>query len=549
MIKIEEWQLADGLVLEPNALKAVKEQKNNVALTAGPGAGKTELLAQRADFLLRTGLCPYPQRILAISFKVDASRNLKDRVRRRCGPRLASRFDSNTFHAFSKRLIDRFRPDLPDEDALDPDYAIGEARYGRSLITFAELVPFAVEILEHSDVARNSVRQTYSHVFLDEFQDCTNTQFTLIRAAFEGTDLLLTAVGDTKQRIMGWAGALEGIFSKFATRFGAIGLNLYQNFRSQPHLRRMQNAMIKVLEPRAAVEDGDIPGDAGEITMMSFDDSFQEAGALADLIGAWVREEQIPPAEIGVLMPRQVEDYAEHLISELQSRKIAFRNEQTLQDLSAEPIARLIVDFLLIVVGDREPDAYVRFMETLMLAGADEEESEKRSHLQQFIDDQRARMDSGPPLDSDSLRTAVQELLAELGPEAIASLSSEYEHGDYLKKMTDQTLERVIELWKLNADLLASLSRFSEDRAVRIMTIHKSKGLEFRSVVLLGVEKEAFWGKLADERSVFFVGISRAKHRLVLTSVHERPTPSRSPKYWSVKRTPQREFLGYADTP
>jgi superfamily I DNA/RNA helicase len=546
MIKIDDWQPADGLVLEPNALKAVRELKRSVALTAGPGAGKTELLAQRADFLLRTGLCSYPQRILAISFKVDASRNLKDRVRLRCGRGLASRFDSHTFHAFSKRLIDRFRRALPDDDALDPDFSIGDARHGRSQITFAELVPFAVEILKHNDFARNAVRQTYSHVFLDEFQDCTNTQFGLIRAAFEETDLLLTAVGDTKQRIMGWAGALEGIFTKFAARFDAVGLNLYQNFRSQPRLRRMQNAMIKVLEPGAAIKDSDILGDAGEILVMPFDDSSQEAEALADLIQAWIEEEQIPPAEIGVLMPRQVEDYAEHLMSELQSRKIAFRNEQNLQDLSVEPIARLIVDFLLIVVGEREPDAYTRFMEILTLAGA--EENEMYIRLQQFIDDQRATMHSGLQLDSDALRTAVQNLLTELNPEGIASLSSEYEHGDYLKRMTDQTVERVIGLWNLTGDLVAALSRFSEDRSVRIMTIHKSKGLEFHSVVLLGVEKEAFWGELADERSVFFVGISRAKHRLVLTSVSERPTPSRNPWRWSVMRTPQTEFLGYADT-
>jgi superfamily I DNA/RNA helicase len=53
----------------------------------------------------------------------------------------------------------------------------------------------------------------------------------LIRAAFKGALVQLTAVGDTKQRIMGWAGALEGIFLKFASDFGAVGLNLYQNFR------------------------------------------------------------------------------------------------------------------------------------------------------------------------------------------------------------------------------------------------------------------------------------------------------------------------------
>ena len=73
MIAVEQWTPADGLSLEPNALAAAKAIDRNLALTAGPGAGKTEMLAQRADFLLRAGMCRYPKRILAISFKVDAS--------------------------------------------------------------------------------------------------------------------------------------------------------------------------------------------------------------------------------------------------------------------------------------------------------------------------------------------------------------------------------------------------------------------------------------------------------------------------------------------
>ena len=110
MTSTDSWKPADGLTLEPNALAAATEQTQSLALTAGPGAGKTEMLAQRADFILRTGVSRYPKRILAISFKVDASRNLKERVRRRCGTSLSGRFDSHTFHAFAKRIIDRFRP-------------------------------------------------------------------------------------------------------------------------------------------------------------------------------------------------------------------------------------------------------------------------------------------------------------------------------------------------------------------------------------------------------------------------------------------------------
>src|ERR1051325_7975577 len=116
MIRVDRWMPSDQFRLEPNALIAATEVDRNLALTAGPGAGKTEMLAQRADFLLRTGACRYPNRILAISFKVDAAQNLKARVRKRCGTELAARLDSHTFHAFAKRLIDKFRPVLKGKD-------------------------------------------------------------------------------------------------------------------------------------------------------------------------------------------------------------------------------------------------------------------------------------------------------------------------------------------------------------------------------------------------------------------------------------------------
>ena len=61
MIKADRWRPSDGMQLEPNALRAAREAVHSLAVTAGPGAGKTELLAQRADFLLRTGTSPYPR--------------------------------------------------------------------------------------------------------------------------------------------------------------------------------------------------------------------------------------------------------------------------------------------------------------------------------------------------------------------------------------------------------------------------------------------------------------------------------------------------------
>lgn len=78
------------------------------------------------------------------------------------------------------------------------------------------------------------------------------------------------------------------------------------------------------------------------------------------------------------------------------------------------------------------------------------------------------------------------------------------------------------------------------------MTIHKCKGLEFDTVIILGVEKETFWGKPIEERSAFFVGISRAKNRLYLTvsNYRERPNGARR---WDENRTGHEEFLEYTE--
>ena len=82
LIDPDDWQPVGIPGLEPEAFAAVRAFGNTL-VTAGPGAGKTELLGQRGVFLLQAALCPYPRRILAISFKRDAARNLRERFQRR----------------------------------------------------------------------------------------------------------------------------------------------------------------------------------------------------------------------------------------------------------------------------------------------------------------------------------------------------------------------------------------------------------------------------------------------------------------------------------
>nr|WP_248287620.1 MULTISPECIES: ATP-dependent helicase [Chromohalobacter] len=530
-------------------MRAAKEQIHSLALTAGPGAGKTEMLAQRADFLLRTGTCRYPKRILAISFKVDASSNLKERVKHRCGSELASRFDSYTFHAFAKRIIDRFRPVLTGDAELDAGYKIADRKTGpsRNLIEFSDLVPLAIQILQKSEMARNAIRQTYSDVFLDEFQDCTNLQYKLLKLAFQGTKIRLTAVGDTKQKIMGWAGALDGIFQTFSVDFSATPLNMYRNFRSKSRLLRLQNEIIRVLDPTSVMPDEQLIGDEGEVFVWHFADSRKEAEYLADLIDSWIKNEQLPPAEIAVLISKQLDLYADHLMTALEVRGIPFRNEQQMQDITVEPAARLIVDYLSCLYSQREPQAWIRLMNQLVPFADEDIQANARKDLNQLIKQQRKEAALTALADDpfSGWWEFVKAFLQQVSLKTLVALSPDYESHDRLKEVIRSTKARIHELLELEPDLPKALGRFSDNQAVRILSIHKSKGLEFDSVIIMAVENEIFFGNQDENRCAYFVGVSRAKRRLVLTHTDQRERPAGHTRRWDEQRSSQAEYLGY----
>jgi superfamily I DNA/RNA helicase len=547
VIRPEDWQPVGGLELEPNALRAVTIGEENVIVAAGPGAGKTELLAQRADFLLRTGASWYPRRILAISFKVDAARNLRDRVRTRSGGQYAARFDSFTFHAFAKRLIDNYRVMLSGKDALDPDYTLDtHDRIPYKQITFDDLVPLALDILVGSRYARGALRQTYSHVFLDEFQDATKKQYELVKAAFEDTDANLTAVGDVKQRIMAWAGALDGIMKTFADDFDAVPLPLYQNFRSAPRLRRMQNRMIKDMDPGAASPEEDLVGTKGTIQVLHFDSQVEEAEAVADLVEGWLAA-GVPPSEIAILVRQQSKQVTEALGEELHDRSIAYRNEQDSQDLAAEPVTALIFNFVWVVASDRRPDAYAELTRVASRTSATEEAAlQFDSRLKRLLRSLRAtvRATSFAEGDLGAWRPVISEFLDLVSRPVLSALSPAYQQGSRLDDVIENALEALGTELAVDGDPIQALKRLSEFDAVRILTIHKCKGLEFQKVIVLGVEQELFWGEAAT--SEFFVAISRAKNELVLTHVDFRARPSSHVKVWRENRTAHGQFLNYA---
>jgi hypothetical protein len=124
---------------------------------------------------------------------------------------------------------------------------------------------------------------------------------------------------------------------------------------------------------RRAARGGDI---------LRFKDAREEASHLADAISIWIDNDAIEPSEIAVLISKQQNLRCQELRAALTARKVPFREEDQPQDLASEPVVRLITDFLLVVSGSAQPEAYRRWLDAIVYSEALDDEQEYRAHSQ-----------------------------------------------------------------------------------------------------------------------------------------------------------------------
>lgn len=591
----ESWLPRGVPNLEPAAMEVVRTTQNALVV-AGPGSGKTELLAQRASFLLETGNCATPYRILAISFKRDAARNLRERVGLRCGPELARRLESYTFDAWAKGLLDRFRPSLPPEYRPTSNYVLDfnlsdegrlQSRFlaisaiagvdpqkiyqlktvafyrkylanvvidlqsptvpgkglalirafwdtllhsgRRSVLNFHMIGALAELILRTNPTLLFALRTTYRFVFLDEFQDTTTNQFNLLSTAFLGSPSCMTAVGDNKQRIMLWAGAHGTIFEAFLDDFHATRHSLTINYRSAPRLIAIQNHLIAEIDPTGSspmIPAGSAP-DGGECRILTFATDDEEGTYLGNLIATWVSGENIPPEEICVLVRQTPDRYSTALREALAQRGIFIRVQDAMQDLLSEPLTRAVLSAIYVCCKTPAPDHWIALREAVLeLQGLGDDVDRTRkavNSLSAFVRQMRTRL--GAQMGVPQMVSLINEFLAFLGKSSFCLRHEQYMQAAFLTKTISDCATTLIDARSRRASWGDALDDFMGVGYIPVMSIHKSKGLEYHSVVFLGLEDYPFRSlteKNGEEECNVFVAFSRAKERVIITSVAER---------------------------
>ncbi|EHZ2966201.1 ATP-dependent helicase [Enterococcus faecalis] len=573
MISESDWVPTDGLELEPEALLAVKETRNTL-VEAGPGSGKTELLSQKANYLFTTGICSEPKRILAVSFKKDSAVNLADRVALRVEREDSRRFSSRTFDSFAKNLLDRFLNGLPLEWRPTKSYRIDERyfvsacqfhniqfRYNtddrkifeqdfytidfnrmseqaklvwdtmlkgdgtKSILTFKMINWLALLLLKRNPKIVASIRKTYKFVFLDEFQDTTTLQYELIKTCFCESNAIITAVGDSQQKIMGWAGAMSSAFETYQNDFSSFSHTLALNRRSN---KKIQNLIWQINQLNAESPLAEMPFDSesiseGNIESWFFLSELDEANRIALKVKQLINE-GVSAEDICILVKQRPDSYMESLELAFSNNEIRIRNENEYQNLLKENITIIILDVMKAALNFEKALSWQKIFNLKMelsqenISNRIKQQEKMLVEVKRFLNTVANQIES---VDSpEDVYHLFQNIVDFFGTNNIQAKFLEYTDISYLTEILEDLTSCLYQYFTQEENWVCAIQTLCGKGIVPLMTIHKSKGLEFNTVFLIDLSDSSFWSYRIDPietKSTLFVAVSRAKQNFVCT--------------------------------
>ncbi|MCW2840671.1 MAG: ATP-dependent helicase [Aeromicrobium sp.] len=539
---------ADALLtgLDPEQREVALALRGPVSVVAGAGTGKTRAITHRMAYGVATGVYK-PTEVLAVTFTTKAANEMRVRLR----DLGAGGVQARTFHSAALRQARYFWPhvyggefpevtqskfglvaeamrrlnqradtpllrDLSSEIEwakvsniaptayaaaagparrevadLDPGQVANvlavyeEVKRDRGRIDMEDILLITAAILADDERIAATVRQQYRWFVVDEFQDVNPLQSTLLDLWLGGRDDICV-VGDPRQTIYSFAGASPQILASFARRHeGAQRIELVRNDRSSPQVVAAANAVFS----RAGSTDGvrlqsqQEPGDP--VSYIGYPDELAEANAVASEI-ALLHRRGVPYREMAILF-------------RINAQSEAF--EEALGEHGIPYTMRGATGFF------NRPE--VRQAVTLLRGSARGGEGESN-----LVDDVRAILSAmghtdQPPTGAGAVRDRWESL------HAIVSMATDLAEADPQAGMTAMV-----------ADLDRRVEQAHAPAAdgVTLATLHSAKGLEWDAVFCVGMHEGMMPSVHADtpamveeERRLFYVGVTRARHDLMIS--------------------------------
>ena len=474
---------------------------SNILVLAGPGSGKTRVVAHRIAYLLRVKRVR-PDSILALCYNRSAVTGLRKQIKGLIG-RDILRVTTLTFHGLALRLTGR---------SLAGQYT-GEEK---TEINFSELIQDAIKLLQgKSDVLgfgdgapRDELIGRFSHILVDEYQDIDEEQYTLIsllagRSLTESDEkMTIMAVGDDDQNIYRFRGTNVQFIRKFHQDYKADIHYLMENYRSTTNIIAAANQLIGHNRDRMK-SDHPIRINSGRKTLAN-GGNMQRSDPTGQ---GRVEILEIPDKNTQALSVLQQTKKLQRLVSNFSFGSCAVLTREW-QDLD---LIRTLFEQEKIPVsinwGRYNFPAFTRIRENDYIL----------NYLQENITKE---------MRANTLLNLLPKSQAEdnIWQNNIRSII-----GDWAEE-TGDTAQPVPTILDYLYEILGDQRRAGNiGKGVFLSTVHSVKGMEFDHICILAENWQQKQGaELEEERRLFYVAMSRARETLLLFSLQNNKHPHTS---------------------
>ncbi len=432
--------------------------------------------------------------------------------------------------------------------------------FASNAVDFDDLLMLTVQVLERFPEAREHWQKAFRYVLVDEYQDTNQAQYRLLELLAEG-HRNVCAVGDPDQSIFGWRGANIGNILEFENDFqGTRTIALEQNYRSTNTILEAANHVIANNRERKPKNLWSELGEGEPVRVLEVEDEHAEARFVAAEIALLV-EEGCNGSEIAVFYRTNAQSRV--LEDVLVRQGVAYQVIGGPRFYERAEVKDVIA-YLQVIDNPYDAVSLQRIANRPRRGIGDT----TLARLQSYADahgispwealghGEEAGIAAAPLRAVQQLHTLLQSLQAgALELEVPEVLERVLERSGYLDSLrAERTIEaqgRIENLQELVgvaqeyqatspepslSGFLQEISLYSDQDAIRgeeslvtLMTLHNAKGLEFRAVFMIGMEEGIFPHSrsleeqgLEEERRLAYVGMTRAKERLVLTHASAR---------------------------
>lgn len=517
-------EVGSGLLDRLDAMQRVAASAPGgpLLIVAGPGTGKTRTLTHRIAYLCAE-LNVFPEHCLAITFTRRAAEELQVRLDGLLGP-VAEDVTVATFHSLGLailrehpaaaglpanfRIADDTERTAARAEAGEDDATYTKLLRGQDLVDLDELVTLPVRLLREDPELVRHYRDRWRWIFVDEYQDVDEVQYELLRL-LSPADGNLCAIGDPDQAIYSFRGADVAYFLRFSQDFADARLvRLTRNYRSSAPILA---AAVQAIAPSSLVRG------------RRLDPARRDPEA--PLVGRYPAASVADEASFVV---RTVDD----LVGGLSHRSLdSGRIDGRTSTVSFSDIAVLyrtdaqaapIVDALVRASVPVQKRSHNRLRDRPGVAVI----ARELRHADGLGGSLAARVRLAGQVLAERFATPTLDAPGGVGPEEIRNAV------DLLTPLAQRCgddLPLFLSQLATGAEVDALDPRAE---AVTLLTLHAAKGLEFPVVFLVGCEDGLlplrFPGTapsdddVAEERRLFFVGLTRAQDRLYVSHVGRR---------------------------